>query len=334
MLVNLELKNIRKFKEKKINFDKKIVIFTGHDGSGKTTILESIFFVSKLKSFKTNEWINVKNNSSKQSYIKATFINDNIKNIINIDIEESKKATINSNKAKISELLAVSRPLVIDSKIMGSFKNNKVERVKFVDSLISSKVRVFPSLLKDFQKLKVALKKVKEEVRFDQTFIESIAMQLSKIEIEIMEKRVQFNNEVLKKFVDNSEKYINKKLRLVYKNIKTSENTYKELMKTSPTTISQDDFDIYLNQDSYTKYASEGEIIFVFLLLTISYIEIVRDEFNQDFPLLLDDIFSELDESNINDLLKILIEKEICAFITTPSVKIIDNKLKIQEIKL
>lgn len=336
MLTNLKIKNIRKFNNKELDFDKKIVLLTGFNGTGKTTILESIFFASTSKSFKTSNWKEMITKENDYSSINATFIKNEFKNVININISDRKDIKINNNKAKISELISINMPLLIRGKTIVLFKGDKYERLKFIDKLISAQTRVFSSLINDFNKVKTMLKKFKEGFKTDDVYLDVLMEQLTDIQIEIINRRRKFTNQIIPIFEKNTNKYLGKSLRLVYKNIQEPDDIYKNLLKNSFVTVSRDDFDIYYKNDSYIKYASDGEIRIAFILLAISHIEIMRKDFNQDFLLLLDDIFSELDEKNINKLIDILIKKEIDSFITTPSMNSItlQNAQKIQEIKL
>ena len=55
MIKNIELENFRKFKNLKIDTESKIVILTGPNAIGKTSVLESIYLISTSKSHRTTE---------------------------------------------------------------------------------------------------------------------------------------------------------------------------------------------------------------------------------------------------------------------------------------
>ena len=70
MIKNLELENFRKFKSLNINTESKIVILTGPNAIGKTSVLESIYLVSTSKSHRTSELKDVIEENSEYSIIK------------------------------------------------------------------------------------------------------------------------------------------------------------------------------------------------------------------------------------------------------------------------
>ncbi len=96
MINFIELKNVRKFKNIKLNINSNIIILVGLNAVGKTTILESIFLGSTTKSNKTNDIKNIINKDS--DFSKITIINENKYDLI---ISESgKKMYINNVEYK------------------------------------------------------------------------------------------------------------------------------------------------------------------------------------------------------------------------------------------
>jgi len=53
MIQTLSLRNFRNFAEADLNFQSPSVVICGANGQGKTSLLESIFYMSGLRSFRT-----------------------------------------------------------------------------------------------------------------------------------------------------------------------------------------------------------------------------------------------------------------------------------------
>lgn len=53
MLTRLHLENFRNFRSVDLSFTSKSVLFTGGNGQGKTSLLEAVFYLSNLRSFRT-----------------------------------------------------------------------------------------------------------------------------------------------------------------------------------------------------------------------------------------------------------------------------------------
>ena len=77
----------------------------------------------------------------------------------------------------------------------------------------------------------------------------------------------------------------------------------------------RDDFKLLINELDVEKYGSQGQQRTVVLSLKLAEIEILKEEIQESPVLLLDDVFSELDENRRN-FLKAYI-KDIQVFITS-----------------
>ena len=122
---------------------------------------------------------------------------------------------------------------------------------------------------------------------------------------------------------DNSKEAIRKEMR-----DKLKENFEKEVkFKTTLCGPHRDDFGFYLNEDNLKSFGSQGQQRVAVLTLKLSEIQIFKD-YKKDNPIiLLDDVFSELDNEKKNNLLK-YINNDMQVIITTTDLNNIDEKLK------
>ena len=88
----------------------------------------------------------------------------------------------------------------------------------------------------------------------------------------------------------------------------------------------KDDIEFYLNDKNLKFYGSQGQQRVAVLALKLSEIEIFKKYKDTTPILLLDDIFSELDDTKKNNLLK-YINKDIQTIITTTDLNNLDKKL-------
>ena len=88
----------------------------------------------------------------------------------------------------------------------------------------------------------------------------------------------------------------------------------------------RDDFSFSLNNNDLKIYGSQGQQRSAVIALKLAEIPIFKN-YNGNYPiLLLDDVFSELDDLKKNNLLK-YISNDIQTFITTTDLKSINNDL-------
>ena len=86
----------------------------------------------------------------------------------------------------------------------------------------------------------------------------------------------------------------------------------------------KDDIEFYLNDLNLKNYGSQGQQRLAILTIKLAEIEILKKFRNEAPILLLDDVFSELDDDKKNKLLK-YIDNNIQTIITTTDLKNIDN---------
>src|ERR1051325_5923372 len=185
--------------------------------------------------------------------------------------------------------------------------------------LIKLDHKIYEKLLMDFDKLLISLQDINNNsIVINRSLKSEIVNSLSDLETEIINIRTKKISNLNSFYKKNTKKYLKKELNVVYKKA-----------------ITKDDYLITYNKDIYLKVASDGQMKMAILLLAISFIEYLRKQYDLEFILLLDDIFSELDKKNSNLLLEILIDKNLNSFITSPKAKLEDKlKQKVQLIEI
>ena len=82
MLNELKLENFRNFSGASLSFQSRSVIFRGANGQGKTSLLESIFFIANLRSFRTSQTREIKKLSGRMRIaMTGTPIEDDLTNL-------------------------------------------------------------------------------------------------------------------------------------------------------------------------------------------------------------------------------------------------------------
>ena len=124
------------------------------------------------------------------------------------------------------------------------------------------------------------------------------------------------------KIDEYNEKNIVEKLKNISEELKNTEIKYK-------TTLfgpHKDDIEFYLNNYNLKLYGSQGQQRMAILSLKLAEIEIFKKYKNTLPILLLDDVFSELDDKKKNNLLN-YINENIQTIITTTDINNINNDI-------
>ena len=91
----------------------------------------------------------------------------------------------------------------------------------------------------------------------------------------------------------------------------------------------KDDLEFYLGDKNLKNYGSQGQQRVAVLAIKLAEIEIIKKNTGYNPVLLLDDVFSELDDTKKNNLLQ-YIKKGIQTIITTTDLNNIDDSIKKQ----
>lgn len=351
ILEELQVTNFRIYKSFKKKFNSKINVIYGSNGQGKTSVLEAIYYLALTKSFRTNKDIVSLKSEEEFFDLKGSFINkDKIKqqSRIYFSKKESKHAFLNSERVKTFSELVGHFPVILLSleDINLTFGLPAVRR-KFLDILLS---QLYPVYLQSLQKYKKA---VQQKNRFlsDTTNENKISeleiwnSQIIEYGSEIVFRRIKFinyiNKHITKKYnvisgkteqikIDYNSFYSNKtddiELITIKNDFLTAINKAKEKewrRQTSLVGPHKDDFFIFKEGYPFKSHGSQGENKSILLALKLLESDYVYHISHKKPILLLDDIFGELDNNRVHNLLSLIIEYGQ-VFITTTDL----NKFK------
>lgn len=344
-ITKLELKNFRNYKSIKINQFKQKNIIIGSNGSGKTSILESIYVGSITKTFKSNtEQVLIKKGETTANIKIETNESDIVKKLEVKINENGKKTKINGNlKKRLSDYISVYKVIIYSPDEIRIIKNNPATRRSYLNIQISQINKYYITKLNNYNILiknkNEYLRKMYLNKNLDEKYLDILDRKISELGKELYEYRKEYINKInnyidkiIKKFNKNSTLFIeynsdfknldeNKILKLLIKNRK------KEIVNGMTCTgIHRDDYNFIYNGENAKEYCSQGIQKIIILAMKLSEVEIIIKDYGIYPILLLDDLFSELDINNQNKLIQILNNKNQI-FITTTDLKNIEKKL-------
>lgn len=334
ILRKLELQNFRLFSFISLDFKDGINLITGKNGQGKTSILESIHYLALTKSFRTlrdknavkheNTFLNIRGN-----IISVTSQHKNIRFFYSF--QDSKQIFVNDKKIKkFSEYIGTIPCVVLTLDDLRLSYGSPAVRRKFLDILLSQVSPVYLENLKNYRRSiqqRAALLanhnpgNIKNQIGiWDE--------QLVKYGIPIIRKRIDLiaflnqnlsekysnysqNNEVISakyksNLISDIEKKSDEELKKSFLT-KLKENYEKEIAKQATITgPHRDDVEFYKEKKSFKDFGSQGENKTLIIVLKFLEWEYLSQNRQKTPVLLLDDIFSELDELRMNGLLDYL----------------------------
>ncbi len=335
---NIEFNNFRNLNNYKLLFDKKLNIFFGKNGSGKTNILEGISLNAKGSGLRNSNLFNLIKNKESNFLIKNTLEIQNYK--LNINIYSKKKndrykkiIKINddSSKDSINFLNQSLSYLVFVPEMERLFQASPTYRRNFIDRLIFSYRKDYNSLINKYKKLLIERARILQNNIIDKDWLNRIEKDISLFGLEIFKSRYeqlkvinnnvstlkndhnfQFNLEL--KLKDN---FFNKDITLekYIENLSEARSYDKQYggAKIGP---HKSDILAIINNDFDASLLSTGQQKTVVLMILLAQCNYLVNYKNTSPILLLDEIASHLDFNNRQILLDMINRFEIQFFLT------------------
>jgi len=352
----LKLLNFRNQKNKLFNFSPTITVILGTNASGKTNILEAIYFLSLGKSFRAKveeEMINYNNDISKiKGRIKLSTETVDLEAIltrgtIDIGTERSekvarKKLLVNGISKRLIDFAGRFKIVFFGPEDLELVTETPTLRRRFLDSVLSQVDReyrrAFLSYEKGLRQRNKLLLRIREEglSRSQLLFWDRLLIKNGDY---ISAKRTEFI-EYANRFPSINEM----EFRLEYDKSAISEarlEQYAEEEVAAATTLvgpHRDDFifKVILNEKKFdrdlSRFGSRGEQRMGILWLKMVELAFIEEKTGEKPILLLDDIFSELDHKHRKIVMDV--SKKQQTIITTADKHFIEGFKKIEKIIL
>lgn len=328
---NLRLKNYRNYKEISINFDPSINIIYGNNAEGKTNLLESIFLCATSRSHRGSKEKDIINFNEEEAHIKMIFNEkEEKKQVIDIQLNKESKKGIALNgikKEKLSDFLGTFYAVIFSPEDLNIIKEGPATRRKFIDMELYQIDRQYVISISNYNKVLNQRNAVLKDIYSASgnnkndliTLLDSYDDQLIRYGTEVTLKRKENIEDIAKKIKDIYYKISGEKEELIlnYENDVFSseiEKTYKEKLKETKeqdikqgyTTIGphRDDISFIIDNLDLRQFGSQGQKKTAAISLKLAELLIMKEKKGNTPVLLLDDVFSELDEKRQKELIE------------------------------
>jgi DNA replication and repair protein RecF len=319
-------------------------LITGENAQGKTNILEGIYFLSTVKSHRTNRDDELIQREKEWFYLKGQVSYKSLTTVVEIinASGEKKKVRINGRpQERISSVIGKINVVMFSPEDLSLVKGAPSERRRFLDILIS---RISPSYLHALQEYQAALTQRNEllkNIRENKAPIDSLEpwnILLVRSGTEIMKQRVSAVSELAglakdkhKELTSGQEKLhteyqsrlecdFDSEIDEIYE--KSLDSAVDSDMRYGSTSIGphRDDLVFTIDGVDARKFCSQGQQRTAVLSLKLANLELISKNLD-DYPIvLLDDVTSELDENRAAFLFDLLGKIPVQTFLTATSV--------------
>jgi DNA replication and repair protein RecF len=321
----LSLKNFRSYSDLELPLKPGITIFLGRNGEGKTNIVESVLYLAFLSSHRTatdQPLVQLGNNSA---YVRSKIQQPDREVTVELEINADKanRARINQNPVRSQkELFGLVQCVYFSPEDLDLVRGDPAERRRFIDQLLILRSPRLAGVITDYERA-VRQRNSLLKSRAGYSSLESWDQQVAQFGGEIIAARLallaDFEPVFSSVYKEISEK---KPARITYKcsidNPSTDPalNTAAMLVKMAEikgqeierglTLIGphRDDLLLHLGDHFVKGYASHGESWSIALSLKLASYKLLKNEGASPI-LILDDVFSELDEERRDQLVEL-----------------------------
>ena len=320
----LQLLNFKNYEETNLEFTSKINVLVGKNGSGKTNLLDAIYYLSFTKSaFSSSESYCIKKGQS-FFMLKGWFeISDQLSEISSAVQNGQKKVfRVGSNDyLKLSEHIGKYPVILIAPDDVDIIKEGSEARRRFFDTVISQLDKTYLDELIQYNHIlkqrNSLLKMFAESGKTDWIAIESYDHVLVKLGESIYQRRKTFAQDFLPFFhkyftyIVSQEETADLKYTSDLETCGLAEGLFKSrqrdlILQRTNFGIHRDDYQFVLKEGELKRLGSQGQQKSFVIALKLAQFEML--EKNNGFKpiLLLDDIFDKLDDDRIAKLLHLI----------------------------
>ena len=322
-ITNLALTNYRSYSQLDLHLRPGVNIFIGKNGEGKTNIVESILYLSYLSSHRTASDAPLVQLGSTAGYVRAKIENGEREILVELEINADKanRARINQNTTRSQrDLLGLIQAIYFSPEDLDLVRGDPAIRRRFIDQLLILRYPRLAAVMSDYDRA------VKQRNSLLKNRSSSAALQpwnqhVAKFGGEIIAARLSLLSEfeptfseVYKEISPEKKAYITYKASIENPLLLPDENRAKILEKMDSifhqelerglTLVGphRDDLQLMLGEHFVKGYASHGESWSVALSLKLASYQLLQNEGARPI-LILDDVFSELDEDRRGKLI-------------------------------
>lgn len=341
---SLKIVNFRNYKKICLEFNDSLNIIYGNNGVGKTNLVEAIYALSLTKSFRTNNDKNLIKKDELSTKIEGVVETNTTNNYQVILNKEGKKVKIDNDIiSKVSDYISNINIILLEPDEQTIFNDSPSVRRKLLNIEISQLQKDYIIYLNNYNKIlkqrNFYLRELYINGNASRDYLNILTKKLIDYGLKVYEARYIFINKINNYINDCYHNIFETgNLRIKYTSDYNNKNAdelfdlyvknYNKEITLGKTVfgIHHDDLVFLLDNQNIAEWGSNGQRKNAIFAFKLSEIEVFYSEKGTYPILILDDLFSALDNNKIKNIVKIL-NNNIQTFITTTELERIDDML-------
>jgi len=312
MIKRLLLRNFRNYIEADLSINSPLNVFTGRNGQGKSNLLEAVFFISMLRSFRTSQIKDLKTIGKDNSYVGAEINRQSWTEFLEINISDAGKRKLSIDHVPVSrasEFIKRIKAVAFSPDDINIITGVSSLRRRLLDMFISMMEPEYLSALHDYS---LALKSRNAVIKSDRNVnvIKAFEPVMASAGSFIAAHRQQYSG-ILGGEIENIIKHFFPEkvaFDIKYRNSAGTDdyNRYMEIfekererdIRRGYTSFGPqlDDFDFNYNHKLLRNYGSTGQCRLISLCMKMAEVNLLSaDKDKSGIVVLVDDVTGELD---------------------------------------
>lgn len=339
----LRLVHYRNYTDETVLFGDGIQLICGRNAQGKTNLLEALYYCSTMRSHRTARERDLIQKEEASFMIDLSLQRNDRKEQLRVCVnEQGKNLFLHRNAvSKVSDFIGEVNAVLFCPDDMNLFTGSPKLRRRFIDIEISKLSKRYTHTLVQFQKLLKERNALLKQDKIDALYLQTVSERLAACEVVILKQRQAFLQEL---FVRCKPFYTlfaadDTQIGFAYHTCLDSDetNTVDTWMRkyeksrqrdrmSGQTTIGihKDDVIFTLDGKDVNDFASQGQKRTLLLSMKTAITEMIKDKIGEYPILLLDDVFSELDQERRRKLIEILPAEMQIFIASTESLSLAD----------
>ena len=323
-LQKLELLNFKNYPELTLDFSPDINCLVGNNGSGKTNLLDAVYYLSLTKSaFHVTDAHSIKHEEDLM-LIRGWFKQQDATDTVQCSLQQGQRKLVMRNRKeyeRLSEHVGRYPVVLIAPNDTDIIREGSEIRRRFFDGILS---QIESSYLQNLLRYNHALKQrnsllkfFAEQGRVQHDLLEPFNMQLLQWGLPLLERRQLFTQEYMPLFEHHYRRLTDgeEEVSIRYEtNLDSSraeqlmqESLQRDVaLQRTRIGIHKDEWAFEIGGFSLKKYGSQGQQKSFLIALKLAQFDLLREHKGFKPILLLDDIFDKLDEKRMARLMELV----------------------------